>query len=201
MVISSAGGATQRLGGALGQYEYHEDKGHYVQTSTEQSDEGFDARYLYRDEDYFWWVFHTPGEKNGYLRNDRTSPTLPTGGWQYWDGDSKSWQVDRTLIVTPRTLKLPRQFTVTATGAAAELLPSFLGVFNRTERWWLGRPVYANTEGELLYYGPRDKGWVIGDTLGNYGLRGSSRHSPANVDRWRYWTGSEDKPASVTVTV
>ena len=32
MVISSTGGAAQHEGNALGQYEYLEDKGYYVQT-------------------------------------------------------------------------------------------------------------------------------------------------------------------------
>ena len=63
MVIWSTGGAAQHHGGVLGQYEYHEDKGYYVQTSTE-SPWWFVARYLYRDEDDKWWVGATPGENS-----------------------------------------------------------------------------------------------------------------------------------------
>ena len=39
VVISSSGWAAKHLGGALGQYEYLEDKGYYVQTSTEQNED------------------------------------------------------------------------------------------------------------------------------------------------------------------
>ena len=103
--------------------------------------------------------------------------------------------------MTPGPLTLPRQFTVTATGAAADACPLCLGVFTKTERWWYGRPIYGNTEGAFLRHGAGDEGWSIGDVAAYSGLRGSQgRHSPVNEDRWRYGTGSEFKPASVTVT-
>ena len=96
---------------------------------------------------------------------------------------------------------LPRQFTVRVTGPAAERWPSALGVFTRSERSWAGRPVYTNTEGRLLYLGG-DHGWLIGRSIGMAALKGSrSRHSPESEDIWSYFTGSEWKPASVTVTV
>ena len=56
MVISSSGGAAKHHGESLGQYEYHEDKGYYVQTSTEQSEGLFTPRYLYRDEYDEWEI-------------------------------------------------------------------------------------------------------------------------------------------------
>ena len=184
----------------MGQYKYHEDKGYYVQTSTEQSDERFEASYLYRDNDGEWWVYHTPGQSRGWLRNTRPSQTPPSSGWQW--GDGESWHDDLTLTVTPGPMPpLPRQFTVTLTGAAAEACPGCQGVFTRTERWWLGKPVYVNTMGHLLHHGASGNGWMIGRKLGTNVLRGSkARHSPTDENRWRYWTGSEDIPASVTVT-
>ena len=201
-MISSTGGAAQHHGGVLGQFNYDDEKNYFIQSSTEQGDEKFQAGYLYPDEDDKWYVGSVPGEKSGWLQNPTPSKTLPTSGWQYRDGDGKTWHDDPTLTVTPGPLPpLPRQFTVTVTGAAAEKWPSYLGVFTRSERWWRGRPVHTNTEGRLLHHGPTDYGWIIGPTLGMYGLRGSRPHySPASEDSWRYWTGSEDKPASVTVT-
>ena len=195
------------MGHALGQYEYHEDKGYYVQTSTDQNstlNEYFEAAYLYRDFDerdksHNWWVSGVPGQNAGWLGNPSPSQTLPTSGWKYADG--QSWQDDLTLTVTPGPLTLPRQFTVAATGAVAEKWPESLGVFTKTQRWWRGRPVYVNTAGVVLFHGANGEGWTIGDELGCYHLRGSrARHSPVSENRWRYFTGSEDKPASVTVT-
>ena len=201
MVISSTDGAARHQGGNLGQYEYYEDKGYYVQTSTEQSNENFEAVYLYRDKNDEWLVGPTPGEETGWLWNPRSSKTPPSSGWQYSDGTG-TWPSDHTLTVTPGPLPpLPTQFTVIASGAAAKDWPESLGVFTKSQSWWHGRPIYVNTEGQLLYHGNQDDGWVIGSKLGKVGLSGSqSHHSPASEDSWRYWTGSESEPASVTVT-
>ena len=165
-MISSSGGAARIHGGILGQYEYHEDKGYYVQTSTEQSNERFQAIYMYPDSDNCWWVNDTPGEKEGWLKNTRTNNEgLPeNGSWQYWDGKG-SWQDDRTLTLSRGPLPLPRLFTVTATGAAADKWPDYFGEFTRTQRWWWGRPVYTNTQGRLLHRGSRDNGCEIGSPL------------------------------------
>ena len=205
LVITSKGGASKLHGEVLGQFKYEADSEYYVQTSTEQSHENFQAVYMYQDSDNCWWVWTTPGEKKGALRNPRTnSEGLPENGhWQYADGTG-TWPDDETLTVSPGPLPpLPRLFTVRATGSAAYKWPSYLGVFTRTQRWWLGRPVYTNTQGRLLHHGAGDDGWVIGPALGRYVLRGSrARDSPVTEDSWRYWTGTgvEYKPASVTVT-
>ena len=194
MVISSSGGAARIHGGMLGQYEYHGDKGYYVQTSTEQS------VYLFHDEDC-WLVGRTPIPSEGRLRSPSFSKTPPSSGWEFIDDDK--WQDDQTLTVTPGPLTLPRQFTVTARGAAAEVCPECQGVFTKTERWWHGKPEFVNTKGYFLSHGVNDDGWVIWtkSESNQYSLRGSrGRYSPASEKSWRYWTGSEDKPASVTVT-
>jgi len=196
VVISSMGGAAQRHGGALGQYEYDEMKGYYQQTSTEQGDE----RYLYHDEDDKWWVSSTPGEMRGVLLNPSPSKTVPTSGWQY--ADNGTFHDDPTLTISPGPLSpLARQFTVTATGAAAKRYPDFLGVFTRSERWCNGRPVYINNQGRLLRHGAGDWGWMIGRALCKGALSGSrAHHSPDSERNWRYLTWSGWKPASVTVT-
>lgn len=94
---------------------------------------------------------------------------------------------------------LPRRLTVTATGAFAEKWPDYLGMFTQTQRWWNGRPVYTNKKGRVLYHG---QGWIIGPALGQYVLGGSMfSDNPADINSWIYWpgTGTELKPASVTV--
>ena len=192
MVISSSGGAARIHGGMLGQYEYHGDKGYYVQTSTEQS------VYLFHDEDC-WLVGRTPIPSEGRLRSPSFSKTPPSSGWEFIDDDK--WQDDQTLTVTPGPLTLPRQFTVTARGAAAKKYPSYQGVYTKTQRWWFGRPVYINTEGVFLYHGGAGDGWTMSDTLGTRRLWGSqARDSPVSEKRWKYWTKSESKSASITVT-
>ncbi len=159
--------------------------------------------YLYQDDSEKWTVGKIPREKRGSLFNPRSMPskTMSRSGWMY-SIVNDGWHDDSSLIVTPGPLPpLPRQFLVTATGAAAEVCPECLGVFTKTQRWFWGRPVYVNEEGQLLHHGKKDYGWMIGPTIGSYNLRGSrARHSPTEEDRWEYWTKSGDKPASVTVT-
>ena len=187
-------------GGILGQYEYLEDQGYYVQSSTEQSNERFEVAYLYPDEDDNWWVGDVPGEKKGWLRNPQPSKTPPTTGWQYKDHDKDRWEDDLTLTVSPGPLPpLPRTFNVTASGPTLWRWSSHMGVYTRTERWFNGRPVYVNTEGNLLYQGFRD-GWLFGDELGWAAWWGSrTRHSPADEDSWT-WGDFNHLGGDVTVT-
>ena len=202
------------MGNILGQYEYDEDRGCYVQTSTNQSNEQnryikmeeerlfsfltpkYTKMFLYRrDEDDMWVVGSSLGGNQTLIM----SKELLTG-WIFYDG--QSWHLDPSLTVTPGPLPpLPSQFTVTASGAAAEEQPASLGVFNKTEGWWMGRPVYVNTEGQLLYH---ETSWMIGPELGWYTLRGQWSHqSPACERNWTYVAykivGVDEKPASVKI--
>ena len=197
VVISSTGGAAIFSGQVLGQYEYDEDNGCYVQKSTEQSNGFYIKRYLCSK--YFknikWW-FVSPEE----IESETSlvwmmSKELRTG-WRYYDGDT--WHPDPSLTVIPGSLPpLPSQYTVTASVESSEF--QYLGVFNKTERWWSGRPVYINDQGEFLYH---DSRWTIGPELGYYSLQGSkSYQSPECEERWTYLpsNGSDDKPASVKI--
>ena len=144
-----------------------------------------------------WMVTDASGR--GWLltySSGRTPPTSSTSRWQFYCQKHKQFHYDLTLKVTTGNLPpLPRQFLVTA--GAHGPWHSCLGVFNRTERWWDGRPVYINTWGMFLYHGPRDFGWVIGE-LGKYVLRGTrARQSPADEDTWGFVDGSV---APITVT-
>ena len=102
-------------GELLGQYEYDEDKGCYVQSSTDQSNVEYIARYLYRDDEDEWVVGHAPGGKSFWLWNPNPSKKFPADeDWLY--AYDYSWQNDPSLTVTPGPLlPLPSQFTVTRT--------------------------------------------------------------------------------------
>lgn len=201
VVISSNGKVAQQRGDALGQFERDKNKGYYVQSNSDKEDE--ETRYLYPDKNDEWWVNKTPGESTCYLKNPTLSKTLPVSGWQYRSVNMRAghYRDDPGLTITSGPLSLCSQYTVTDTGDAAEKMSSNLGVFTRTERWWRGMPVYANTQARLLYHSSYGKGWVIRPKLDKYGLEGSRSHnSPATETSWRYWTGNKWSPASVTVT-
>ena len=198
----------------LGQYEYDEEKECYVQSSTEQRSKKYTAKYLYKDEEDDWVVGPTPGGKTFWMWNIN-STKLTTGDWLV--AFNGTWYFDPSITVTPGALPpLPSQFIVTASssGEFAKISDSleYLGVFNKTERWWEGRPVYMNymsSKGRFLYHGIQS--WSIGHKLGYYTLRGSKSYkSPADVKNWTYtevstfggysYTSSEvEKQASVTV--
>ena len=201
VVISSTGGTALHNGGVLGQFEYNWAKGCYVQSSTGQLQlQDFMPVYLYPDEDDMWYVSNKIGDTQAWLFNPRPNKTVPASGWWYTDGESL--QEDLTLTVTAGPLPpLPKQFMVTATGATADIWPSYLGVFTRTEMWWLGRPVYFNTKGRLLFHGHNDYGWLLSPDFGSTAIRGSRAYpSPVIEDNWSYSSGGRWKPATVTVT-
>ena len=216
VVISSTEAAALIWPELLGQYEYDEDKEYYVQSSTEQSNDQYTARYLYKDEDDDWMVGPTPGGKTLWMGNiNSTNLTTGDGDWVVSFNDT--WYFDHSITVTPGPLPpLPSQFIVTASssGEFAKISDSLedLGVFNKTERWWAGRPVYMNTQGHFLYHSFQS--WMIGHKLGYFTLMGSKSYkSPADVKSWTYvvtetttyldgysYTSSNgEKPASVTV--
>ena len=203
LVISSPGGAAIFRGEVLGQYEYDEDNGCYVQKSTEQSNGLYIKRYLcskYFKNIKWWFISPEVIESEASLVWMR-SKKLRTG-WEYYDGDTL--QPDPSMTVIPGSLPpLPSQFTVKASGDLGEEFESsefqYLSVFNKTERWWSGRPIYVNDQGDFLYHESR---WTIGTELGYYSLQGTkSYQSPVCEKSWSFLpsNGSDDKPASVKI--
>ena len=92
-------------GELLGQYEYDEDRGYYVQASSEQSNDQYTARYLYRDEDDEWVGGPKPGGELIWLWNPNPSKKLPAGGWMFYDNAlHNDWQNDPSLTVTTSSL-------------------------------------------------------------------------------------------------
>ena len=192
VVISSSGVTAEILGEVLGQYEYDEDTGCYVQTSTEQNNEVFIRRYLcskYYQNIKMWLVTNNPNMEIETGHAWIMSKDLQTG-WVYYDGDT--WKPDPSLTVTSGSLPpLPAQFTVTGV-----IGPPYIGVYNKTERWWSGRPVYVNNQEQLLYH---DGSWLIGDELGYHVLSGSRSYpSPACERSWTKFTTYEE-PTSVKI--
>ena len=217
VVISSTEAAALIWPEILGQYEYDEEKECYVQSSTEQRNKEYTPRYLYRDEDDDWVVGPSPNGDSGFWMYNINSTNLATGDGDWFVTFNGTLYFDPSITVTPGPLPpLPSQFIVTASssGEFAKISDSLedLGVFNKTERWWAGRPVYMNTQGHFLYHSFQS--WMIGHKLGYYTLMGSKSYkSPADVKSWTYletetttyhdgysYTSSNgEKPASVTV--
>ena len=199
--ISSNGKAAQFQGGILGQYEYDVYMEAFVQKNTEKNNnEKFWPSYMYQNKKNQWLVGPNIGSPGGWLVNPKKSKKVPTEGWRVAVG--RKYEKDPALKVTHGSLTLSMQYEVKATGDAADECPSCSGVFNKTERWWNGRPVYENTNRHYLYHGSSGDGWVIGEKIGQRGfLKGyQSYQSPVDQSRWDYWNGSMYKLASVVVS-
>ena len=116
--------------------------------------------------------------------------------------DNGRFHADTTLVISPGPLTLCDSLTVSASGPAAEKHPVKLGEFSRTEMWWNGKPVFRNSQGQLLHQTP-DKGWDVGVKLSKAGLQSSmAHHCPAFEEKkWEYWDWSQSqwKPASVKI--
>ena len=198
ITITSSGGTAKFQGGVLGQYCYDPDTGFYLQTSTEKGHENYNQpRYIYPVDDV-WCVGDAPGVKAGALKNPTKSQSLPLVGWMY--SDDKTFHADTTLVISPGPLSsLCDRITVSASGPAAEVQSPKLGEFSRTEMWWNGRPVFRNSQGQLLKQSGKE--WDVGPNLGRAGLRGSmTHHCPGSEKKWEYAVGREQwKPASVTI--
>ena len=79
-------------------------------------------------------------------------------------------------------------------------MSSYLGVYNKTERWWTGRPVYVNTEGRLLYHAKLV--WMIGPDIGYYVLHGSWSHqNPASERNWKQFNDNDNDFFSISMPV
>ena len=198
LVISSEGGAAHLKGGVLGQYCYDPDTGFYLQTSTEKGHENYNQPRYISPVDDVWCVGDAPGVKAGALKNPTKSQSLPLVGWMY--SDDKTFHADTTLVISPGPLSsLCDRITVSASGPAAEVQSPKLGEFSRTEMWWNGRPVFRNSQGQLLKQSGKE--WDVGPNLGRAGLRGSMTHPcPGSEKKWEYAVGREQwKPASVTI--
>ena len=196
--LTSSGGAAHYQGSSLGQYCYDLDTGCFIQTNTEKGHWEYKARYIYPVDDE-WYINHTLGEKSGYLKNPTKSKSLPLVGWMYCTKPEDPWAADTTLEISPGPLiSLCDSLTVSAWGLAA-LQSDCLGEFSRTNRWWLGKPVFRNRQGRLLHQS--GKGWDVGPDLVLSCLQGSmTHHCPAKEENWtHYWDGKNDEPASVTI--
>ena len=197
VVISSTGGAAEVMGDTLGQYEYDEDKECYVQSSTDQSSEQYVGRFLYYTLEYEAWVVaRTIPSMEFWIMSEE----LQTD-WMYFDGDT--WKSDPSLTINPGPLPpLPSQFTVTTEvrpSSISGVYKSISGVYNKTERWWAGRPVYVNMDGMLLYH---DWSWMIGDELGYTFLWGSqSHHSPDCERNWTYENVHDNETDEASVKI
>ena len=195
LTIFSTGKATEEnsaIGGGLGQYDYVPQFGYWLQTTrlNGQDDGQVTRRYVYKHSDSVYGLvsdqggvwFHKMGQQ-----------------WFYSSGVGVL-EVDNTLLINHEPLNTTcNSYLVTSYGASYERFNDSFGVFNMTDNWLYGRPVYSNEVGQLLYvcnYGQ----WCIGPKIGRYGIRSSDKPMfPASATGWVFWNGSSPEKADIEV--
>ena len=189
-------GDGKHKGHSLGEYQLIDpDMIIYKQSSSEQQDEKYVARYIYRVEGIGWHVGPKVGDKLGWLKNPSLSTTLPRSGWKWADANGTStWLADDSITVNEgRLISDCTEIIITLTGAS--------GVFKlQPGRMFNGRHIYKNEEDYFLHCN-NGVGWGISRKLDYYSITSKSAPMvPSSYDEWEYWTGSEGKEAKVEVT-
>lgn len=174
----------------------------YQQSSSEQQDEMYRARYIYRVDGIGWLVGRKVGEKWGWLKNPSLSTTLPRSGWQYGDTVTNTFLADDSINVNEgRLISDCTEIKVTLTGAALEKWPKGAGVFKlQDHRFFNGRHIFKNEENWLLHC-DNEGSWSIGDKLSYFGIKSKSAHMvPSSADEWIYKSGSGSYKTTVELT-
>ena len=117
-----------------------------------------------------------PQTDNWFSNSDNTAITVPTSGWQYRYGNG-SLSKDPTLTITEGGLaNMCRQYSVSASGLAAEKFSTFLGEFSFSNDWSYGRPVYDSKDGRRMYVRYSGRWYIHNSTTGEYLLENSLSH-------------------------
>ena len=83
--------------------------------------------------------------------------------------------------------------------AAADKFPEKIGVFTRTNKYYIGKSVFVNNSGWYLH-SSGDGAWSVGPKIGEAGICSTLTGLwPAQIKTWTYWNGADDKPAQVTI--
>ena len=167
--------------GLLGMYYHDLSRNCWVQVNTETNDENFRSHYVYRDDDGVWWIRDDLGEKDGYFKNETKSEEIPTTGWKVNCG-SEGWEEDPTLTIRHGPLiPLCDALTITVNEPKLQEWSKYVGVYKHSSKWWLGHPVYTNSNGKFLYnscFG----GWSVG---GKLELFQTDYNYCLNICRWK----------------
>jgi len=203
-LIVLAGDGTMEKGECLGLYHFDTDHGCYKQVATEEhcNPAKRRSRYIYRASNEVWNISRTPGETTGLMKNTSKSVTLPLTGWMFVD-NKDNWCSDPSVKIQFGSL-LPNQqcgdVRIQLRGAAADKWPECGGLFTKTDKYFYGKPVFVNTQSEYLHCSGVGT-WSVGSKIGEAGIRSTSAGlCPAQIKTWTYFTGSEDKPADVTIS-
>jgi len=208
IVLSSDGRASEIAGSCLGQFEFDKTKNCWIQASSDRNHRKYRPRFIYKRDGDGWYAYNSLGEKEGWLRNDVRTSTLPHAGWKVKDLFYSNMTEDPTLSITIGAME-PNgdNVTITLSGKPAQKFPEAQGRYKKQNLMWRGHHVYKQSNGLYLYvYGCHFGGygyWTVDSELGGFGkLLGTPVHScPSKATRWEFYNGRRREDCSSSVII
>jgi len=203
IVLSSNGPASKEVGHCLGQFEFDKTKNCWIQASSDRNHRNYLPRFIYKVDGDGWYINDSLWKKDGRLRNDARTNTLPLAGWKV-----RGEVEDPTLSITIGAMETNGDnLTITLSGKPAKEVPEVQGRYKKQNLMWHGHHVYKQSNGHYLYvhwyyYGGC---WAVGSELGgDYPkLKGDPVPScPSKATFWQFKRGYGDWPdCSSSVTI
>ena len=150
------------------------------------------------------------------MKNESNSITPPNMGWMYNKNGTFVIDTSFTLSIAPNLPQKCKVITITSTSGAEARYPEYLGIFTRTDKYVLGRPVFVNRNGKFLKMYHGDGNWCIGDSFLNPNGKvcspsssicpsskcASSNNRPdVDMQSWFYVSGAGIKKEDTTIFV
>jgi len=169
IVLSSNGPASEKAGSYLGQFEFDKTKNCWIQASSDRNHQNYRPRFIYNVDGGGWYVNDSLGkflsqQKNGWLKNDARTNTLPLAGWKVLGRE------DPTLSITIGAME-PNgdNVTITLSGKPAKMVPKVQGRYKKQNMMWQGHHVYKQSNGLYLHVRSSDGCWAVARGLGGFG--------------------------------
>ena len=164
IVLSSNGPASEKVGHCLGQFEFDKTKNCWIQASSDRNHRNYRPRFIYKWDGDGCYVNDSLGKKNGWLKNDARTNTLPLAGWKVLGRE------DPTLSITIGAME-PNgdNVTITLSGKPAKMVPKVQGRYKKQNMMWQGHHVYKQSNGLYLHVRSSDGSWAVARALGGFG--------------------------------
>jgi len=202
-IVLSSDEPASGAGSYLGQYEFDKTKNCWIQASSDRNHRNYLPRFIYKVDGDGWYINDSLWKKDGRLRNDARTNTLPLAGWKV-----RGEVEDPTLSITIGAMETNGDnLTITLSGKPAKEVPEVQGRYKKQNLMWHGHHVYKQSNGHYLYvhwyyYGGC---WAVGSELGgDYPkLKGDPVPScPSKATFWQFKRGYGDWPdCSSSVTI
>ena len=201
-VLNSTGKSAKQQGHCLGEYRFNADLQCFEQRS-DYEDTSAKPTYAYQLDGKSWYIGTNPNERSCFMVNDSRTETIPTSGWLFSADSVDGWPADPTIKIHFGRLNFCPSINVQFFGSTSEEYPYYDGLFEYSEKWHNGRPIYINPHRRFLFAGSGSgpgSGWTISNEVGKISLASDyASLCPGGVNDWKFWDGEDYQKASVRI--